>query len=155
MNKTASFPTRRLAVTCAAALFLAGCATQISEVNMTKEQTQTAAQAGLGYLLFKPGGKDLIMLGLAYIVYDPLAPNWEIEETQETDDIYRMELRMKAHFSGGEGEAMAILKRRARFLQQERGFAGYQILSYNEGIESKTLAARRYGEGVIRMLRFD
>lgn len=88
-----------------------------------------------------------------YYVYDPLAPNWEIEESQLAEDTYRLSLKMKRYHTGGAGESIQILKRRATQLQYELGFGGYQILEYTEGIESQTLGARRVGEGVIRMVQ--
>lgn len=88
-----------------------------------------------------------------YVVYDPLAPNWEIEESQLNEDTYRLSLKMKRFHTGGAGESIQILKRRATQLQYEQGFGGYQILEYTEGIDSQTIGARRVGEGVIRMVQ--
>jgi len=88
-----------------------------------------------------------------YVVYDPLAPNWEIEESQLSEDTYRLSLKMKRFHTGGAGESIQILKRRASQLQYEQGFGGYQILEYTEGIDSQTTGARRVGEGVIRMVQ--
>jgi hypothetical protein len=88
-----------------------------------------------------------------YVVYDPLAPNWEIEEMQLSEDTYRLSLKMKRFHTGGAGESIQILKRRATQLQYEQGFGGYQILEYSEGIDSQTMGARRVGEGVIRMVQ--
>lgn len=88
-----------------------------------------------------------------YVVYDPLAPNWEIEESQLSEDTYRVSLKMKRFHTGGAGESIQILKRRATQLQYEQGFGGYQILEYTEGIDSQTVGARRVGEGVIRMVQ--
>lgn len=88
-----------------------------------------------------------------YYVYDPLAPNWEIEESQLNEDTYRLSLKMKRFHTGGAGESIQILKRRATQLQYEQGFEGYQILEYTEGIDSQTIGARRVGEGVIRMVQ--
>lgn len=88
-----------------------------------------------------------------YYVYDPLAPNWEIEESQLNEDTYRLSLKMKRFHTGGAGESIQILKRRATQLQYEQGFGGYQILEYTEGIDSQTIGARRVGEGVIRMVQ--
>lgn len=93
-------------------------------------------------------------LGAAiYYVYDPLAPNWEIEESQLNEDTYRLSLKMKRFHTGGAGESVQILKRRATQLQYEQGFESYQILEYTEGIDSQTIGARRVGEGVIRMVQ--
>jgi len=88
-----------------------------------------------------------------YVVYDPLAPNWEIEESQLNEDTYRLSLKMKRFHTGGAGESIQILKRRATQLQYEQGFGGYQILEYTEGVDSQTIGARRVGEGVIRMVQ--
>jgi len=60
---------------------------------------------------------------------------------------------MKRFHTGGAGESIQILKRRATQLQYEQGFGGYQILEYTEGIDSQTIGARRVGEGVIRMVQ--
>jgi hypothetical protein len=90
--------------------------------------------------------------GGIYLVYDPLAPNWEIEESRLSEDTYRFSLKMKRYHTGGAGESMQILKRRATQLQYEQGFGGYQILEYTEGIDSQTIGARRVGEGVVRMV---
>ena len=37
----------------------------------------------------------LAIAGAIYMVYDPLAPNWEIEESKLGDDTYRFALKMK------------------------------------------------------------
>lgn len=87
------------------------------------------------------------------LVYDPLAPNWEIKETQLADDVYHYDLTMKRYQTGGAGESMQVLRRRALQLQYARGFESYQILEYSEGIDSKTLGAQRTAEAVVRMTR--
>lgn len=88
-----------------------------------------------------------------YLVYDPLAPNWEIEESRLADDTYRLSLKMKRYHTGGAGESIQILKRRASQLQYEQGFGSYQILEYTEGIDSQTIGARRMAEGVVRLVQ--
>ena len=93
------------------------------------------------------------VLGAANLIYDPLAPNWEIEETRVSEDSYRFSLKMKRYHTGGAGEALQILKRRAAQLQQEQGFASYQIMEYTEGIDSQTIGARRIADGVIRLVQ--
>lgn len=84
--------------------------------------------------------------------YDPLAPNWEIEETRLTEDTFAYSLKMKRYHTGGAGESMQVLKRRATQIQQELGYNSYQLLEYNEGIESQTLGARRVAEARIRFV---
>ncbi|MPM96839.1 hypothetical protein SDC9_144004 [bioreactor metagenome] len=88
-----------------------------------------------------------------YAYYDPLAPNWEIEEERLDDDTYRFSMKMKRYHTGGSGESIQILKRRANQIQREQGFGGYQILEYSEGIDSQTIGARRVAEGTIKLVK--
>ena len=90
---------------------------------------------------------------LLYVVYDPLAPNWSIEETPLSDDTYVLSLRAKSFRTGGDGEAIQILKRRALQLQREKGYAGYHLRDYSESIESSTPLTRRVSEGTIQLVR--
>lgn len=94
-----------------------------------------------------------VVAAAVYIVYDPLAPNWEIEESRLNDDTYRFSLKMKRYHTGGAGESIQILKRRASQLQYEQGFGSYQIVEYTEGIDSQTIGARRVAEGVVRLVQ--
>jgi hypothetical protein len=94
-----------------------------------------------------------VVVAAIYLVYDPLAPNWEIEESRLNDDTYRFSLKMKRYHTGGAGESIQILKRRASKIQYEQGFSGYQILEYTEGIESQTIGARRMAEGTIKLVQ--
>lgn len=90
---------------------------------------------------------------LLYVVYDPLAPNWRIEETRLGDDTYSFSLRAKSFRVGGDGEAIQVVKRRAMQLQRERGYTGYRILDYSEGIESSTPLTYRVSEGTVQLVR--
>ena len=98
---------------------------------------------------------NVALIGAAaiYLIYDPLAPNWEIEEIRLADDSYRLSMKMKRFHTGGAGEAIQVLKRRARQLQEEQGHVGYQIAEYSEGIDSQTLMTRRVAEGTIRFIK--
>jgi len=93
-----------------------------------------------------------LALAAIQLIYDPLAPNWEIEEQRVSEDSFRFALRMKRYTTGGAGEAAQVLKRRASELQRELGYGGYTVLEYNEGIESETLGARRVAAGAIRLV---
>lgn len=95
----------------------------------------------------------LAVAAAIYLIYDPLAPNWEIEESRLNDDTYRFSLKMKRYHTGGAGESIQILKRRASQLQYEQGYASYQIMEYSEGIDSQTIGARRMAEGTIRLVQ--
>lgn len=91
--------------------------------------------------------------GVLYAIYDPLAPNWSVEEKAVKADTYYLSMRAKSFRTGGDGEAMMILKRRALKLQRENGFVGYRILDYSEGIESSTPFTHRFSEGTIQLVR--
>lgn len=91
-----------------------------------------------------------LWLGVIHLVYDPLAPNWEIKEEKLSEDTYRYDLKMKRYQTGGGGEVMQVLRRRAAQLQREQGFKDYQVVEFSEGIESQTLGARRNAEALVR-----
>lgn len=88
-----------------------------------------------------------------YLIYDPLAPNWEVEESRLSEDTFRLSLKMKRYHTGGAGESIQIVKRRAAQLQKDFGYRNYQLVEYTEGIESQTLGARRVAEGVVRLVQ--
>ena len=89
---------------------------------------------------------------LVYLVYDPLAPNWRIEERRFGADTYTFSLTAKHFRTGGDGEAMQVLQRRAQALQQENGYAGYRVMAYSEGVESSTPFTQRVAQGSIQFL---
>jgi len=88
-----------------------------------------------------------------YVVMDPLAPNWTIEEARQADDRYAIALRHKAVHNGGGGEARQVFARRAAQLAAQPGFAGYEIVSWQQGIESNRPFAQRVAYGELRLLR--
>lgn len=90
---------------------------------------------------------------LLYIIYDPLAPNWSIKERALGKDSYYVSLRAKSFRTGGDGEAIQIIKRRAMQLKRDRGFEDFRIVDYSEGIESSTPFTHRYSEGTIQLVR--
>lgn len=92
---------------------------------------------------------------LLYFVYQPFAPNWSVEEARLNDDTYYIRLQAKRFRTGGDGEAMMVMKRRAKQLQHERGYASYKIVDFSEGIESGTPIAQRYSEGIFKLVRAD
>ena len=133
-------------------LVLAGCSTPTkTALPMIPNQTiQLTTQTSLKLSTLVTG---LAVAAAIYVIYDPLAPNWEIEESRLNDDTYRFSLKMKRYHTGGSGESIQILKRRASQLQYEQGFANYQILEYTEGIDSHTIGARRVAEGPIKLVQ--
>ena len=89
---------------------------------------------------------------LLYIIYDPLAPNWTIKEQAIDAETYRLSLRAKHFRVGGDGEAIQIVKRRALQLQREKGYTGYRLLDYSEGVESATPFTYKISDGTIQLV---
>lgn len=90
---------------------------------------------------------------VAYAIYDPFAPTWRISVTQLDEQHMRIDLRMKGLVTGGEGEARQIFMRNARQLSAEGGFAGFEVVRYEEGIDSTRPFARRFASGELRVSR--
>lgn len=129
---------------------LVGCSTSATAPLVADKTLQLTAGTAISQATL--AGAAVVALAI-YVVYDPLAPNWQIEESRLNGDTYRLSLAMKRYNTGGAGESLQILKRRASQLQAEHGFGSYVILEYTEGIDSKTLGARRVAEGTIRLVQ--
>jgi len=136
----------------AAALALAACGSAGSSPSplLPAKRLQLTSDIGINLATLV---NVAAVAAAVYVIYDPLAPNWEIEEARLSDDTYRLSMKMKRFHNGGAGESIQLLKRRASQLQAENGFHGYQIVEYTEGIDSQTLGARRVAEGVIRLVQ--
>jgi hypothetical protein len=93
------------------------------------------------------------LAGIAYLVLDPLAPNWDIEEAPLGENHIHFSLRMKRYYAGGAGEAQALLHRRAKELMRLNGFDGYKVVEYQEGLDSSVLGSQRTAVGVVMLTR--
>lgn len=89
------------------------------------------------------------LAGVAYMVLDPQAPNWEIEEAPLGDRHIHFSLRMKRYYAGGAGEAQALFHRRAKELMRLNGYDDYKVVEYQESLESSVLGSQRTATGVI------
>jgi hypothetical protein len=103
---------------------------------------------------------EVTALGVAaYLIADPLAPNWKIVQSEPAPGEFHLALKKKGitNEAGGDGEARVVFMRRAAALARERGAAGsgaqagYTILEFNEGIESEFPFARRVAYGVVQV----
>lgn len=88
----------------------------------------------------------------AYLILDPFAPNWEIEEARLDKTLVHFNLKMKRYYSGGAGEARMVFHRRAKELVREGKYTRYEVLEYNESLESSVLGSQRVTQGVIRLI---
>ena len=148
-----------LAFSTAAAL-LAGCATGGEGPRLSERAVELSAPvalaAGVVWMASELEYLDPEYLAgalVAYAIYDPLAPTWRIDVSRAGEDRVRMDLRMKALASGGEGEARQVFLRNARQVVEAGGFAGFDVVRYEEGIESTRPFARRFASGEIRLVR--
>jgi len=142
----------------AACLYISGCAKWASVGGDYPHNSTVVPSANLkltdtiSYSLEK-----LVVSGvgawLLYNIYDPLAPNWEVVEAKVSEDVFVLDLKMKRFHTGGSGEAMLVIKRRAEQLRRENGFASYRVVDYYEGIESSTPIAQRFAQGIVQMSR--
>ncbi|MBU1237156.1 MAG: hypothetical protein KJ634_07430 [Gammaproteobacteria bacterium] len=93
------------------------------------------------------------LAGVAYMVLDPLSPNWEIEEAPLGENHIHFSLRMKRYYVGGAGEAQALFHRRAKELTRLNGFDGYQVVEYQESLDSSVIGSQRTATGVVKLTR--
>jgi hypothetical protein len=97
---------------------------------------------------------ETMVLGAAlYWVVDPLAPNWQLQQSPLGPDRVRIALRKKRFSSGGDGEAAQLFARRSEQIARDGGYAGYTVMEYTEGIESTLPLAERVAQGVIQLKR--
>lgn len=127
---------------------LAGCSS--GSPLIPNETLQLTAKRSISLANLATGG---LIVGAIQLIYDPLAPNWEIEEARVSEDTYRFSMKMKRYHTGGAGESIQILKRRAGQLQTEQGYGTYMLMEYTEGIDSQTIGARRVAEGTIKLVQ--
>ncbi len=88
-----------------------------------------------------------------FLIIDPLAPNWQIEEMRLNDTRYRIAMRKKRFTTGGDGEVMPAFNRRAEQLVRENRGAGYRIVEFSEGVDSAVPIAQRVAQGVVEIVR--
>lgn len=91
--------------------------------------------------------------GAAYLILDPLAPNWEIEQVDFPERYYHLSLKMKRVYAGGAGEARVVFQQRAKDIMRQHGFDAYAVVEYTEGLESSVLGSQRVAQGVIQLAR--
>jgi hypothetical protein len=90
---------------------------------------------------------------LLYVIVDPLAPNWHIEESKLADGRYAIALKKKRFTTGGDGEAAQVFYRRAAQIVREEGGVRYRVIEFSEGVESSVPIAQRVAQGVVEVVR--
>lgn len=137
----------------AAALLAAGCSGISGEYPRSAPLIPAASlRVSEGYVVSLE--KLVTYAGIAvavYLVLDPLAPNWQIEQTSLSDDTYLFSLRMKRFHTGGDGEARLVFHRRARELARSNGYSGYEVTRFDEALDSAMLGTQRTVDAAIRL----
>lgn len=146
---------------------IAGCAsmgedqTGGSWANQTGQfvrNNDVVLAAGVGTLVtaqklsyLKPEYLAGVLIG--YAIYDPLSPTWNIQAVLIDENRLRFDLKMRPFVTGGEGEARQVFVRSVRLLVAEAGYAGFEEIRYEEGIESSRPFARRVASGEVRLIK--
>lgn len=137
---------RRLAL-CLAVPLAAGCvAVPLPEIaaRAPGEGSEDTALDDAAYPAPRPA---------AYSMRDPLSPAWNLRVVRLDAERVRMELRMKQLVTGGEGEARQVFVRAARRIAEAEGYVGYDVVQFEEGIESSWPFAQRVASGEVRLAR--
>ena len=141
----------RISCAALAASLIAGCA------SLENPIPAGVGAVSLGILGEKAGyvgsPEYLAALGVTYALYDPWAPNWELDVIPLDESRLRFEMRLRAFHTGGEGEARRVLNRNAGRLARERGYSGYEVIQFEEGVESTRPIARRVASAEVRLYK--
>lgn len=110
-----------------------------------------AGEAAVSAPSFEAYGNQSGYATVVDVVQDPLAPNWRIEQVAKPDGTFEFALRMKRFRAGGDGEGRQVFHRRAADIARDHGYSGYEVLRYEESLESAMLGSQRTIRGAIRL----
>ena len=97
---------------------------------------------------------DVIALAASvFVIVDPLAPNWRVEQYDLGNGRYAIALKKKRFTTGGDGESHQVFRRRIETILREQDFVAYQVLEFNEGIASNVPIAQRVSHGIVQFAR--
>ena len=136
---------------CLAAAFVCGCSSTATS-DTPSNLLIPSKTLNISESLQIPA-EGLVAGAIIFIVIDPLAPNWKIEQSKLNEDRYRIALTKKRFTTGGDGEAAPVFNRRAEQIALANGDGRYRVLEFSEGIESTVPIARRVAQGVIEVVR--
>jgi hypothetical protein len=146
MDRQKKDPPMRLAPTLLCVAACTACSPIIPDgtIELTATESITYANA-LGIVA---------VAAVAYLVVDPLAPNWEVVEAKVADNRWRVALRKKNFTTGGDGEAIMLLHRHAERLAEVQGYRSYQVLQWQEGVQSDMPLAHRWARGEVELREY-
>jgi hypothetical protein len=88
-----------------------------------------------------------------FVIVDPLAPNWRIEQYDLGAGRYAIALRKKRFTTGGDGESHQVFRRQVDKIAREQGFVSHEVLEFSEGIESNVPIAQRVTYSIVQFSR--
>lgn len=118
----------------------------LSQANLSAK-IPSASDVANQAMELTPYGKFLKV----YRIYDPFYDTWDMKEAELENNRYYIELKMKHYNRGGEGEALAIFKRRAEKVRELKNMGSYEILEFDERIENQVFYTRRIASGVFEI----
>jgi hypothetical protein len=137
---------RRATLLCS--LALCGCSTTATDPLIADKSVYVTSTLSYSYASLIA---TALVVGATWYVVDPLAPNWQIKETKLADNRFTVELRKKNFTTGGDGEAVELLRRHAARLAEVQRFQRYQIMSWAEGVQSDMPIAHRWARGTVEL----
>lgn len=149
---TRLFITKRLLGLCILAGALAGCNTVPNQPTSSGTFGVTAQMMTLPYSMV-PGINPIILGAGTSAIINSLLPTWSLEDMPIGGDRYRIFLRKKTFSSGGDGEAAQLFKYRAEQITGSRGYYGYQILEFTEGLDSGLMGTQKVAQGIIQIYK--
>ena len=139
-------PMRHLVPVCLTAALMSACSPIIPDKSVELTATQSYAYADVLAVA--------AVAAAAWVIVDPLAPNWEVAEGRVSDNRWRIALRKKNFTTGGDGEAVELLHRHAAQLAEKQGYRSYRVLTWTEGVQSDVPFAHRWARGEIELREY-
>jgi|GEM_PF-1101443 len=133
-------------------VFLAGCNTTPNTSTSNGSFGFTSSMLTTPYSMV-PGINPVILGATTAAIINALLPSWSLDDMPIGGDKYRIFLRKKTFSSGGDGEAAQLFKYRAEQITASKGYNGYQILEFTEGLDSGVLGTQRVAQGIIQCQR--
>ncbi|MGD9787205.1 MAG: hypothetical protein AB7U30_04555 [Sulfuricellaceae bacterium] len=133
----------------AGTLPLAGCTTTPNAPNSNGSFGFTSSMLTTPYSMV-PGINPVILGVTTAAAINTLLPSWSLDDMPIGGDKYRIFLKKKTFSSGGDGEAAQLFKYRAEQIAATKGYNGYQILEFTEGLDSGVLGTQRVAQGIIQ-----
>ncbi len=135
-------------ITCSCVAILGACATTDGPSPVLIPNKELVVSRSLSI-----PAEGLALAAAVFVIVDPLAPNWRIEQSDLGAGRYAIALKKKRFTTGGDGESQQVFRRRVDAIAREQGFISYQVLEFSAGIESNVPIAQRVAHGIVQFAR--